>query len=169
MWGKHFTSMYEGSMRGAGSAFFAVWGYVISHMVPNRSDKSMQVELNTEIIGFLIGEQAEVVAAQIVKMCAPDPKSRTRDEQGRKLVNISEYTYRVVNGAHYREIRNEQDRREYNRRKQAEYRAKKLKKPPVYHRANGSSTPQSGAAATEDEVNRALRLSEPPALNGAGI
>ena len=124
MWGKHFASMYEGSMRGAGSAFFAVWGYVISHMQPNRN-QGTTVELNPSIVGFLIGEDETIVEGVIDRMCQPDLKSRTKDKEGRKLVKISEYTYHVVNGDYYRKIRNEQDRREYQRRKQAEYRARR--------------------------------------------
>lgn len=124
MWGKHFASMYEGSMRGSGPEFFSVWGYVISHMLPNRNHGTT-VDLNPGIIAFLIGMDEQSVAASIVKMCEPDPKSRTKDEDGRKLVQISEYTYRVVNGDHYRAIRNEVDRREYQRIKQAQYRRAK--------------------------------------------
>lgn len=126
MYGKHFASMYEGSMRGAGSAFFAVWGYVISHALPNPTfHYASTVELNPEIVAFLIGEETGVVLDQIKKMLAPDPKSRTKDEEGRKLIKVGEYTYRVVNGDMYRKIRNEQERREYQRIKQAEYRARK--------------------------------------------
>lgn len=128
MWGKHFASMYEGSMRGAGPEFFSVWGYVISHMVPNRNHGTT-VDLNPGIIAFLIGMDEEVVAEKIAAMCQPDPKSRTKDEDGKKLVKISEYTYRVVNGDYYRSIRNEHDRREYQRIKQAQYRKKKKSQP----------------------------------------
>lgn len=127
MWGKHFASMYEGSMRGAGSAFFAVWGYVISHMQPNRTHGTT-VELNPGIIGFLLGEKQEVVEEVIEKMCGPDDRSRTKDKEGRKLEKIGEYSYLVVNGDYYRKIRNEQDRREYQRKKQAEYRRRKKEK-----------------------------------------
>lgn len=124
MWGKHFASMYEGSMRGAGSAFFAVWGYVISHMQANRTHGTT-VELNPEIVSFLLGEKQGVVEDVIGKMCKPDVKSRTKDKEGRKLLKVGEYSYQVVNGDYYRKIRNEHDRREYQRKKQAEYRRKK--------------------------------------------
>lgn len=116
MFGKHFSSMYEGSMRGAGSAFFAVWGYVISHMMPCRGAKGgTRVELNPEVIAFLIGEKNEVVVEQIGKMCSPDPKSRTKVEGGRRLIKLGEYEYRVVNGDKYRAIRDEETRRQQNR------------------------------------------------------
>jgi hypothetical protein len=124
MFGKHFESMYEGSMRGSGSAFFAVWGYVISHMRPSH-EHGATVELNTEIIGFLIGENVEVVEQQIARMCNPDPKSRTKDEEGRKLVKIGEYLFRVVNGAKYRAIRNAEKRKEQVREAQQRYRSKR--------------------------------------------
>lgn len=127
--GKHYVSMYEGSMRGKGSPFFAVWGYIISHMRPSQAHGAI-VELNPEIIGFLIGEDAGVVAAKVAEMCEPDPRSRTTTEGGRKLVKIGEYSYRVVNGAHYRALRNEDERREYQRIKQTEYRMKRRKAPP---------------------------------------
>lgn len=115
-------------MRGAGSAFFAVWGYVISHMTPNRTHGTT-VELNPEIVAFLIGEDHDVVRGVVSKMCSPDPKSRSKEEEGRKLVQVSEYTYRVVNGDYYRKIRNEQERREYQRVKQSDYRARKKGNP----------------------------------------
>jgi len=116
-------------MRGKGSPFFAVWGYVLSHMTPirgpNKTIIKMTVELNPEIIGFLIGEKQQVVSSKLEEMCQPDPKSRTPDHEGKKLLKIGEYTYEVVNGLYYRSIRNEDDRREYQRVKQAEYRSKK--------------------------------------------
>lgn len=124
MFGKHFASMYEGSMVGKGSAFFAVWGYVISHMRPDR-ELGANVELNPKIIGFLIGEDQSKVEDVIRQMCEPDPESRSQRMEGRKLVKKGEYLYGVVNGADYRKIRNEDERREYNRRKQAEYRTRK--------------------------------------------
>lgn len=112
MYGKHYASMYEGSMRGAGSAFFAVWGWIISHMRPDRQHGTV-VELNAELVAFVIGERVEVVEEVVAKMCAPDERSRSKTEEGRKLVRVGEYGYRVVNGAHYRAIRDEQDRRDY--------------------------------------------------------
>ncbi len=127
-WGKHFASMYEGSMRGSGSAVFAVWGYVISHMVPSKKHQGTTVQINPEIVAFLIGEKVEVVEGVLAKLCSPDAKSRTQTEEGRRLVKVAEYLYRVVNGDYYRSIRNEEDRREYQRVKQAEYRAKERAK-----------------------------------------
>lgn len=124
MYGKHFASMYEGSMRGRGSCFFAVWGYVISHMVPDRN-VGTQVELNPDIVAFLIGEGVDNIKTAIDQMCQPDAKSRTKEEDGRKLIRLGEYSYKVVNGAKYRAIRDEEKRREQNRVAQQKFRAKR--------------------------------------------
>ncbi len=67
MYGKHYASMYEGSMRGAGSAFFAVWGWIISHMMPDRIHGTV-VEINQEILAFVLGEKESVVNGVIIKM-----------------------------------------------------------------------------------------------------
>ena len=123
MWGKHYASMYEGSMRGAGSAFFAVWGWIISHMIPDRQHGTV-VEINVEILAFVLGEKEDVVEKVIKKMCSPDAKSRSKEEEGRKLVQVGEYGYRVVNGAEYRRIRDDEARREYQANWQRNYRAK---------------------------------------------
>ncbi len=135
MYGKVFETMYTGSMVGKGSPMFAVWGYVIANMKPERivtdagTGKKVsfgaQVELNSGLLAYILGEKQEVVERVIKQLCAPDPKSRTKEEEGRRLVQVGEYAYRVVNGEHYRKLRNAEERREYQRQKQAEYRAKK--------------------------------------------
>jgi hypothetical protein len=123
MYGKHFTSMYEGSMIGKGSCFFAVWGYVLSHFVPDR-DMGAQVELNPKLIAFVLGDEVKNVERVIREMCEPDSKSRSKEKQGKKLVKIGEYAYQVVNGEKYRAIRDEEKRREQNRTAQAKFREK---------------------------------------------
>ena len=114
MYGKHYVSMYEGSMIGAGSAYFAVWGYIIAHMKPDWKSGSW-VELNPQIIAFVLGEKVEVVEEVLGRMQEPDSRSRSQEEGGRKLVKLGEYAYRVVNGMKYRSIRNEEARRNYQR------------------------------------------------------
>lgn len=153
MYGKHFASMYEGSMIGKGACFFAVWGYVISHMVPDKT-VGTQVELNPKLIGFVLGEPEEVVSNAITEMCDPDPQSRTPDQEGRKLVKVGEYAYQVVNGAKYRLIRDEETRREQNREAKRRQRARKSKPMPgeaAYVRAlnRGDSDTADAIAARE--------------------
>ena len=123
MYGRIFESLYEGSMVGSGSAMFAVWPYVIAKMKPDP-EVGAQVDLNPELLAFVLGESSEVIQGVIEKLCSPDPKSRTPDEDGRRLIKIGQFTYQVVNGAKYISLRNEEDRRRANRLYKRNQRAK---------------------------------------------
>jgi uncharacterized phage protein (TIGR02220 family) len=109
MYGKHFESMYTGSMVGAGALAFSVWGYVISH----QRSPSFDVELNPKILATIIGEPEKGIVETINKFCEPDKKSRSKAEEGRKLIKLGEYLYHVVNGSEYDRLRNNEERREY--------------------------------------------------------
>lgn len=123
MYGKLFTSLYTGSMIGAGPVVFALMPYVISHAKP---DKNMggYVELNPILLSTIFGAAVEEVEGGIEFLCRPDPHSRTPDEDGRRLVKLGPFDYRVVNYAKYRAIRDEEERREQNRMAQERFRAK---------------------------------------------
>ena len=116
MFGKHFKSMYDGSMYGAGADVFAVWGYVIAHTVKSA------VELNTRKLASSIGMPPERVQVAIDYLCQPDPHSRNTEHEGRRLVKEGAFQYRVPSHDLYNGIRNEEERREYNRLKQQAYR-----------------------------------------------
>jgi hypothetical protein len=124
MFGKIFESLYESSMVGAGSTVFAVWGYVIARQKPDKMVGS-QVELKPWILAFVFGETEGKIQAAIDYLCAPDAKSNNREEEGRRLVKIGTYSYRVVSGKKYLSIRSEDDRRETNRTAQTVSRARK--------------------------------------------
>lgn len=119
LYGKHFASMYTGSMCGAGSHVFAVWGYVIAHTVDGV------VEINPALVAFQLGETSERVAAAIAYLCSPDPASRNREFDGRRMVHQGAFSYLVVSHSSYRGIVSSSDLREYNRVKQRESRAKR--------------------------------------------
>jgi hypothetical protein len=114
MYGKIFESLYRGSMVGAGTTMFAVWPYVIANM---RADSVMgaQVDLNPKLLAFILGTDESDVRKTIDRLCSTDDQSTSKKEDGRRLIKIGEFTYRVVNGASYMEIRNEEERREYFR------------------------------------------------------
>lgn len=133
-WGKAHASMYTGSMIGSGAIYFAVWNYVIANMLPD-ADLGMAVELNPRLIAFILGEDEADVEKTVRRMCEPDPKSRTKDEEGRKLLKTGEFEYRVVNGLKYRAQRDAEDRKKTNREAQQRCRAKKRAKP----RSSGSA------------------------------
>lgn len=118
MWGKFFASAFTGSMTGAGLNVFAVWGYVIANTV------NSQVELNPKMLAPILGTTETEVVTAIEYLCEPDPHSRSPAAEGRRLIQEGAFAYQVVNHQAYRAIRDEQDRREYNRAKKAEGRAR---------------------------------------------
>lgn len=117
MYGKVFASMFEGSMLGAGPDVFAVWTYTLTRTVKGI------VELNPPLVGAMIGMPAEHVVAAITFLEQPDPFSRNPDEGGRRLVKEGQFQYRVVSHGKYSKIRNEDERKEYNREAKARERA----------------------------------------------
>ena len=151
MWGKHFESMYEGSMYGAGVAVFAVWGYVISHARKGR------VELNPKKLADTLGGTVDEIQEAINKLTQPDPQSRHKQNEGRRLIKNGEFQYEIPSWESYQAIRNEDDRREYNRIKQAEYRAKRRVSNPMKKLSPVGNLPDGGAAraaALEDKLER---------------
>jgi hypothetical protein len=123
MYGKHFESMYEGSMYGAGLGVFAVWGYVISHSRKGR------VELNPVKLADTLGGTVEEIEKAIKVLRSPDPRSRNKLHEGKRLVKEGEYQYFIPSWETYHEMKNADDRREYNRIKQREYRERKRHTP----------------------------------------
>ena len=125
MYGRHFQSMYTGSMYGQGFGLFAVWGYVISH------ERGGTVELNPNLLSDLFGEPLESVSTIVNKLCSPDDDSRSKAQEGRRLVKIGQFAYQVVNAAEYAKIASEADRRCYLAKKQREHRKRQHASTPV--------------------------------------
>lgn len=119
MYGKFFASTFTGSMFGAGADIFALWGYVIANTVEGC------VELNPVFLAAVLGMPAHSVESAVVSLCSRDTQSRTPDEDGRRLIHEGAFQYRVVNHARYRALRNEEDRRAYNREAKRKERAVK--------------------------------------------
>ena len=110
MYGKIFESLYEGSMVGAGPTIFAVWGYCIA-----KADSNGIVILNPALLAPIIGTSRVDVEQAIEYLTSPDPHSKNPEHEGRRLINVSGYAYTVVSHAIYRDIKTNQDRREYMR------------------------------------------------------
>lgn len=147
--------MYTGSMVGLGAEYFAVWGYVISHMRPDK-EIGAQVEINPKLLSVMLGEPEEAIERVVKHFCLPDPKSRTPDEQGRKLVQMGPFDFRVVNGKKYIEIRDEEERRKANRDRQAKFREEHKKK------EAGKRSAKSSPTAYESQAMKLEKADVPP-------
>lgn len=66
----------------------------------------------------------ESLRRAIGKLSGPDPHSRTRDHDGRRI-EATDGGWMILNGEKYRKMLSETERREYQRQKQAEYRKRK--------------------------------------------
>jgi hypothetical protein len=159
MFGKHFESLYEGSMVGAGAMVFAVWGYVIAKWKPDK-DVGGQVRLNPALLASILGESTEDIHEAIDYLCKPDPNSTSKVEEGRRLIRLGQFDYQVVNAARYHALKNEEHRREQNRAAQATFRAKLDRKKNAGRPLPGERTyvNRQEAGAGEAELDR---LSEP--------
>lgn len=157
LYGKHFESMYTGSMFGVGPTVFAVWGYVISH-----TRKDGFTELNPQLLGAVIGCPPEEIETAIEFLCSPDERSRSKDEDGRRMIREGEFDYRVVNYTSYRNILNEDERRAYNRLKKRESRARQKSKAQsltVIDLSAGSAHTEAEAATNATTKTEADRVS----------
>jgi hypothetical protein len=171
MFGKHFGSMYTGSMVGSGAVVFAVMGYVIANAVPVE-EAGLQVELDPVILATILGEEVTEVEQAIEFLREPDPNSRSQEEEGRRLVRVGQFDYRVVNGPRYREMRSEESRKRQNRAAQARFREKRKKSVPPLPWAAGLTRRRWNAGMwkyAESSGNTAPRrlCTRPPSISSS--
>ena len=138
---------------------FAVWGYVIANTVAS------QVELNPAHLAPILGATPERVAAAIAFLAAPDVESRSKINQGRRLIPEGAFAYRVPNHERYRRIRDEADRREYNRVKQREHRARQQPASRQHTSIHESALSAHTEAETETETETGTTTT--PSLHSA--
>lgn len=103
------------------------------------------------------------------QLMEPDPNSNSKEEDGRRIVQSDhERGYKCVNYRAYRDMKDEQDRREYMREYMRKRRSQQSKTPSV----NGVNTPLAGLthaeagseAEAEAVVPRASQTAEAPTL-----
>lgn len=110
MYGKVFAQTYVGSMFGAGLPVMAVWPYMLA-----TCDKKGRVEVNPPMVAVMLGCTADDVSFALEFLAAPDPNSRTKDHDGRRIEKIGQFMYQILNYVKYRDIRAEEERKEYQR------------------------------------------------------
>ena len=154
MYAKIFTSLYQGTLRG-NSHCILVFTNLLAH-----ADRDGIVDIHPRAIAEEVGLTREQVQAAIDELEAPDPESRSPDEQGRRITRVDAHRawgWLVVNYAKYRAIRSEDDRREQNREAQARWRAKqadnKPSKPSISNVSRASAGSAQGDGEGEGEVD----------------
>lgn len=152
MFGKQYESLYTGSMIGSGAVMFAVWGYVLTH---RRRDL---VELNSVLLAFMLGESEADVNGAIDRLCSPDPRSRTKAEEGRRLVKEGEYVYRVVNAKKFDDLASEYERRERDKFRKREERADKTEPEQECYTGNNAPTGDKQLKSYHPDARAALHI-----------
>ena len=80
------------------------------------ADREGFVDMTPAAIARRINIQDDVVINAINKFMQPDPSSRTSTQEGRRLEKIREsFGWKIINYIHYRDLRSEENRREYMR------------------------------------------------------
>lgn len=102
--------MFDGSMQGAGAARLITWTYMISN-----ADNTGFLEVNPAIVAFKIGCTKGEVEEALEYLMAPDPNSRSKANEGRRIIREGQFGYSLVNYQLYRNIANKRDRREYQK------------------------------------------------------
>ena len=109
MFGKVFASLYQGSLRGQAHEIL-----VFTNMIA-CADREGFVDKHPRAIAEECGITVDEVRAAIANLEAPDPESRSPDEEGRRLLRIDDHRawgWRIVNCLKYKGIRDEDTRRE---------------------------------------------------------
>jgi len=122
MYCKLFASLYQGTLRGKPHEIL-VFTNMLAHC-----DKEGYVDKHFRAIADEVGLSLDEVRAAVTILESPDDESRSPEEDGRRIIRVSDnraWGWRVVNYGRYRAIKNDEDRREQNRKAQEKWRNSK--------------------------------------------
>jgi len=121
MYGKVFKSLWLGSMLGAG----VIRQHVLCWMIAN-ADFDGNVEVNPALLAVLFGEPCSEssITAALEWLSLPDPKSRIKEHEGRRIEYIDGFLWRLINHEIYRNIIRAEEAREKTRERVRRHRAK---------------------------------------------
>jgi hypothetical protein len=138
MYGKLFTSMYDGTLAATGP-----WQALVTfQQMIALADKDGVVDMTAAAISRRTSIPLEIIELGLVELMKPDPNSRTPAEEGRRIVLLESHRnwgWQLVNYKHYAALRSAEERREYLRVAQEKHRAKKKASTPV-NTVNPAST-----------------------------
>lgn len=132
MFGKIFSSIYDGTLADNWQALITFQQMIV------LCDQDGVLDMTPEAISRRTGIPLEHIKAGIAVLESPDLQSRTKGEEGRRIVPIDDrgWGWLIVNHQKYRDLRNSQDRREYMREYMKGYREQKKSKQESLHNVN---------------------------------
>jgi hypothetical protein len=121
MYGKLFAHMYDGTLATKGP-----WQALVTfQQMLILCDKEGVIDMTAEAIARRTTIPLEIIEIGIPALEEIDPDSRSPELEGRRIVRLSEnrpWGWQIVNYAKYRKIRSDEERKEYMRNYQREYR-----------------------------------------------
>jgi hypothetical protein len=165
MYAKVFAQIYDGTLctRGPWQALVTFQQLLV------LADPDGNVDMTASAIARRTTIPLEIIEAGILALLRPDDESRTPTEGGRRILPLSEgrsWGWHIVNYKHYRELKREEDRREYHR----EYwRNKRSKKTAADSTVSTVSTQTQHAQQNQpkketEEVEKKRKTNAPSAL-----
>lgn len=123
------------------------------------ADSDGVVDMTLEAIARRTNVPLDEVEKYIKELMQPDPLSRSKTEQGRRLIPLDkdrQWGWQIVNYGHYRNIRDEEARRSYFRdakRKQRKKTTVKDKSVDSVDKSGQVLTPASASASASSSVS----------------
>lgn len=153
MYAKIFSQIYDGTLCTNGP-----WEALVTfQQMLILADQDGSVDMTLPAIARRTTIPKDILERGINALMQADPESRTPTEEGRRLVPLAEgrsWGWRVVNYVMYRQIKREEDRREYHREYWHKRKAKDSTTPPVTTDSTRTQQPQPNQpiAYTEAEA-----------------
>jgi hypothetical protein len=123
MYAKVFSQIYDGTLCTKGP-----WQALVTfQQLLVLADQDGNVDMTAGAIARRTTIPLDIIELGIVELLKEDPESRTPVEEGRRLMPLSEgrtWGWRIVNYKHYRDLKREEDRREYHRTYWQKHRSK---------------------------------------------
>jgi DNA-binding MarR family transcriptional regulator len=124
-----FRSIFDGSLYGQFEPTVVFMAMLVI------AEREGIVDMTPEAIAAKCGYPLDIVRRGIAELEKPDLRSRTPDEEGRRIVKLEDtrdWGWRITNYEKYEKIRSAEERREYFRLKKQEQRAKAKLSTPVH-------------------------------------
>ncbi len=117
-------------------------------------DRDHVVKMSTQGLSNIAKVDPDACRAALEKFKEPDKDSTNKANEGRKIRELEGGGWLVLNGEHYAKLLSWDERREYNRAKQAEYRARKKSTKTIRH--------AGACAGAKQAINEGLREAGQP-------
>lgn len=166
MYGKIFASMFKGSLYGQWEAIVTFTCMIV------LADQHGEVDMTPGALAAQTSIPLDIIKRGIAALEQPDPKSRTPDEDGRRIVRVSEtrdWGWVITNHAHYRAMRSAEERREYFKQHKRKTRAQQKAESDAILSTEGPQCPPIAVSSKQNaKSSKTLRgfIKNP---NGTGL